>query len=78
MLAPRLERLAEKNPSLCIVKVDCDRSDELTSGFSIQTVPTIAMFYAGNQIGMLRGGSLEQIKQTIESLTPVRVDIMNC
>lgn len=50
MLTPELEKLADKDPSVTVVKVDVDELSELAAEFGITSVPTMILFKNGENI----------------------------
>ena len=65
MVAPELERLAEKyDGSVEVVKVDVDANPALQRAFNIMSIPTIAFFRPGQQpLGVAGFRPLEQLEQ---------------
>ena len=68
MVAPELERLAEKyEGSVDVVKVDIDSNPALQRAFNIMSIPTIAFFRPGQQPMAVFGfRPLEQLEQQFE------------
>jgi thioredoxin 1 len=64
MVAPELERLAEKyEGSVDVVKVDIDSNPALQRAFNILSIPTIAFFQPGKQpMGVQGFKPLEQLE----------------
>jgi thioredoxin 1 len=64
MVAPELERLAEKyDGSVEVVKVDIDSNPGLQRAFNIMSIPTIAFFRPGQQpLGVAGFQPLEQLE----------------
>jgi len=64
MVAPELERLAEKyEGSVDVVKVDIDSNPALQRAFNIMSIPTIAYFKPGQQpLGVQGFRPLEQLE----------------
>jgi thioredoxin 1 len=64
MVAPELERLAEKyEGSVDVVKVDIDANPALQRAFNIMSIPTIAFFSPGKQPTGVQGfRPLEQLE----------------
>ena len=65
MVAPELERLAEKyDGSVEVVKVDVDANPGISQAFNILSLPTIAFFQPGKQpMGVAGFRPLEQLEQ---------------
>src|SRR5574344_1327098 len=55
MLTPVIEQLSEENPDLLILKVDVDKASELSSRYSISSIPTLCMFSKGKVTKMELG-----------------------
>jgi thioredoxin 2 len=56
MVAPELERLARATPGrYVIVKVDTEHQSELAARFRIQSIPTMAVWFGGREIGRTSG-----------------------
>lgn len=49
-LAPLLERYAKDHPEVTILKVDCDKFDELADEYKITSVPTIIGYKKGKKV----------------------------
>lgn len=47
MLAPELEKLAEVDQSINVIKVDVDECPEVAGDFGIRAVPTLILFKDG-------------------------------
>ncbi len=65
MLGPELEKLAEKDPTINVVKIDVDEFQELAAEFNVRAVPTLVLFKDGEAITTASGfrplASLEQL-----------------
>jgi thioredoxin 2 len=58
MMAPEVEKLAQQTKgSALIVKVDTDAVPELGERFGIRSIPTVAVFKAGQVVARLISGS---------------------
>lgn len=55
MLAPQLERLAEKRQDINVIKIDVDQHEELAAEFNIRVVPTLILFKDGANINVSSG-----------------------
>ena len=67
MLAPIVEKLAEEEASVKVVKVDVDEESELAIRFGISSIPTLLMFKNGKLVDKQIGyRSLEQLKQMVQ------------
>jgi len=62
---PILEKLATDNITLKVVKLDIDDAPEVTSKFSIKSVPTIMLFKSGvkvdSKVGLTTAASLAEM-----------------
>lgn len=64
-LSSWLEQFAHENPSLMVVKVNVDVCESLATEHDVSALPTLKLFYKGQQIGRYEGASkshLESIK----------------
>lgn len=67
MLAPIVEKLAEEEASVKVVKVDVDEESELAIKFGISSIPTLLVFKNGKLVDKQIGyRSLEQLKQMVQ------------
>ena len=48
MMHPVIEEIANNHSNLKIIKVDVDKHEELSRGYSIMSIPTIILFKNGN------------------------------
>jgi thioredoxin 2 len=56
MVAPELERVAAANAGrLIVVKVNTDQVTELGDRFTIRSIPTMAVFHHGKEVGRTTG-----------------------
>ena len=56
MVAPELAKVAERNRGrLLVVKVNTDVLDDLGNRFGIQSIPTLAVFAGGREVGRTTG-----------------------
>lgn len=64
MLTPELEKLAEKDQSINVLKIDVDEFQELAAQFNVRAVPTLVLFKDGQVVATGSGfrplASLEQ------------------
>jgi thioredoxin 1 len=54
-LQPLLGRYGEEHPGVTVVKVDCDKFDQLSDKHEIQSVPTILGFVKGERVVRFTG-----------------------
>jgi thioredoxin 2 len=76
-VAPLVEALArDRAGRLKVAKVDVDQSPELARRFSIQAIPTLALFRGGRLVEQLRGApgraALEAMVDRAAGATPTR------
>ena len=55
MLAPVLEKVADKHPDVKVVKVDVDHANALASSYGVMGVPTILVFKNGEIVNKAVG-----------------------
>lgn len=55
MLAPVLEKVADKHPDVKVVKVDVDQANTLASSYGVMGVPTILVFKNGEIVNKAVG-----------------------
>ena len=51
MLSPIVDELAEENPHIKVGKVNVDEEFDLSSQFSVMTIPSVFVFKNGQQVG---------------------------
>jgi len=67
ILAPILEKVAEKRDEFDIVKIDIDENKELAYQYEIMVVPTMVIFKDGQVVNEIEGVlSEEEILSSIE------------
>lgn len=54
-LSPVLETLATENPKFQIVKIDVDENSDLSSEYSIRSIPTVIIYKDGEQVNKFVG-----------------------
>lgn len=42
-ISPLLEKIAEENPNITILKIDVDQNNELASKFQVKSIPTLIL-----------------------------------
>jgi len=68
MVAPELEKVAAKHPEYLILKVNTDAVPELGERFKIRSIPTMAVFGGGQEVGRTSGARpASDIETFIES-----------
>lgn len=55
MVSPIVEEIAEENPQYLIGKINVDKEPELAQKFHVLSIPTLAVFKAGNVIRQSAG-----------------------
>jgi thioredoxin 1 len=54
-LSPILDKIAEENPELQIVKVDVDSNSDLSMQYGIRSIPTVYIFKSGEIVNKFVG-----------------------
>ena len=65
MVAPELDRIAEKNPTVKIMKINVDESSGLVSRFEIKSIPTLIIVNEDQEIFRFTGFTSEKELQKI-------------
>ena len=64
MLGPELEKLAEAEPEITVLKVDCDDFGEIAGAFGVSSIPAMFLLKDGkvvaNKIGFARLPELKE------------------
>jgi len=64
MLAPLVEKLAQDNPDLTVIKVDVDNAEEIAAAYDISSIPTLIYFSKGapvkKSVGYIPEASLKR------------------
>ena len=63
MMAPVIERLAEKNPSVKFAKINVDDAPKLSQEYEISSIPCIVFFQDGKEVDRLVGSQAQDIFQ---------------
>jgi thioredoxin 1 len=63
-IAPLLQQLSEKTPSMVVLKVDVDKAEDIAQKYDIQAMPTFKIFKNGEEVETAVGGN----PATIEAL----------
>jgi thioredoxin 1 len=70
MLAPVMERVSEKFPSVGIFKVDVDSHKEIATEWGVRGIPTVIFIKEGKEIGKFSGMKSESdISSLMENLS---------
>ncbi len=67
-IAPYVNELAGKYPSVFFCKVDVDKSQELSERYSVSAMPTFKFFRNGKVVSTLTGSDKTKLKAAIEKL----------
>ncbi len=68
MLSPELEKLAEEDPSINVLKIDIDEFDEIAAEYNIRAVPTLLLFKNGTVLTSASGfRPLASLKQFVNT-----------
>lgn len=51
MLSPVLEKIADENPDITILKVDVDKLSELAVKYAVYSIPQMNFFKDGKEVG---------------------------
>ena len=66
-LGPILDKLAEENPSIQVIKVNVDENIELSMKYSIRSIPAVFIYKNGEQVDKFVGvKSKEDIAKLIQ------------
>ncbi len=66
VLGPTLEKFAEKEKRLTIVKADVEDNDELADQFNVMNIPTMVLFKDGQEVFRMVGKRAEhQLQQEL-------------
>ena len=66
VLGPTLEKFAEKEKRLTIVKADVEDNDELADQFNVMNIPTMILFKEGQEVFRMVGKRSEhQLQQEL-------------
>ncbi len=73
MVSPIIQRIAsEYSGKLLTVKINVDEKQHIAGRFEIKSIPTIALFFKGQEIMRLQGAlPYEKLKREIERNWPV-------
>jgi thioredoxin 1 len=55
VLGPILDKIAEENPEIQIIKVDVDENSEISSEYGVRNIPTVLVFKGGAQVDKFVG-----------------------
>lgn len=67
-LAPTLEKFAQENPDVKVVKVNVDESPELANAFKVQSIPTLVTMKDGKGVyGAVGAPSASELKKFVEA-----------
>lgn len=69
MLAPVLEELISERNDVKLIKVDCDKAEEIAIKYNIMTIPALILFKDGQMLGRTGGyQSKEALNKFIDNL----------
>ncbi len=60
MLGPILDKLAEENPTIQVVKVDVDSNSELSAQYGIKSIPSVHIYKNGVEISRFVGAKSKE------------------
>lgn len=55
VLGPILDKLAEENPDIQVIKIDVDESPELCSEYGIRSIPVVYIYKSGEETSKFVG-----------------------
>lgn len=55
MIGPSIEKLAQENCDVVVIKVDVDKYPEIAANYSVQTIPTLIAFKNGQIVSQKIG-----------------------
>ena len=67
-IGPIFEKLASENPSILFVKIDVDKSNELTEFFKVSSMPTFISFLNEEQQRVVKGADENQLRDMVAQL----------
>lgn len=50
MLSPLVEKLAEENPDLTVLKIDVDKVEDVAAAYNVSSIPTLLYFENGKAV----------------------------
>lgn len=69
VMAPTIEKIAEENPNITIVKMSIETAPDITAKYRVKSVPTLLFFRGGEIVkrivGMMEEDELEEILKSI-------------
>lgn len=68
-IAPVFKSLADSNPGIKFFKVDVDKNEELTTGFSVQSMPTFFFFKSKSDYKTFTGADENKLRMHVSYLT---------
>lgn len=70
MLAPKLEKLAQKYPNVTFLKVDVEKSPDLASTYQVSSLPTFILLEKGapleSKFAPIIGASLSKVEAILQ------------
>jgi thioredoxin 1 len=64
-LSPIIDKIAEANPDVKVLKVDVDESRELAANFGIRNIPTVIYFKNEEEVERVSGAKPESFYQEL-------------
>lgn len=55
MIGPSIEKLAQENSDVAVIKVDVDKHPEIAANYGVQTIPTLIAFKEGQIVSQKIG-----------------------
>lgn len=64
-LTPIIDKLAEENPDVKVIKINVDESGELAANFGIRNIPTVIFFKNEEEIERIAGANQKSFYQDL-------------
>ena len=68
VIAPTFKKLSEENPTIAFVKVDVDKSPEISKHFNISAMPTFISILNGEKKDVLQGANVAGLTNLVANL----------
>lgn len=66
-IAPQIEVLSTKYPTVLFLKVDVDKHNGLSSKYGVTAMPTFVILSKGSQLGTVKGANASEIERLIKA-----------
>jgi thioredoxin 1 len=64
-LSPIIDKLAEENPHVKVIKVNVDESGELAANFGIRNIPTVIYFKEEQEVERITGANQKSFYENL-------------